>query len=344
MKIRNIVFSGFMGAILATASNAAPTIASKAYVDGLVDNNVSTLNQTMQANYDQLSEDIALNADAIADNVTAIADMDAAYKLADEATLSSAKGYTDQEIDELEKTLSSTGGNVTALEKRVKANEDNIATHTTDIATNASGVADNKAAIDAINNADTGLLSQAKAYTDELANGAVATNTAAIEKLNGSGEGSIAQSIADAIATYATVEYVDTQDSALGVRIKANEDYIVQHKTDYSALTQTVANNKAAAEKAVKDLTDGQVTTNKNDIATLMANAETTGSVDNKVATSAAQTKTAYETYAIPKPSDSDCDALSGLCVLSVSSDGTTLQWVDVTDAVVSEPDGGEEA
>ena len=344
MKIRNIVFSGFMGAILATASNAAPTIASKAYVDGLVDNNVSTLNQTMQANYDQLSEDIALNADAIADNATAIQNMGAAYKAADEATLSSAKGYTDQEIDELEKTLSSTGGNVTALEKRVKANEDNIATHTTDIATNASGVADNKAAIDAINNADTGLLSQAKVYTDELANGAVATNTAAIEKLNGSGEGSVAKKIADAMATYATIEYVDTQDSALDTRVKANEDYIAQHKTDYSALTQTVADNKTAAEKAVKDLTDGQVTTNKNDIATLMANAETTGSVDNKVATSAAQTKTAYETYAIPKPSDSDCDASSGLCVLSVSSDGTTLQWVDVTDAVVSEPDGGEEA
>lgn len=182
MKIKNIVFSGVMGAILATAANAAPTIASKAYVDGLIDNNVTNLSQT-------------------------------------------------------------------------------IATHTTDIATNASGVAVNKAAIDAINNADTGLLSQAKAYTDELADGAVATNTG--------------------------------------------------------------------------------------NITTLMANAETTGSVDNKVATSAAQTKTAYETYAIPKPDSNQCNAASGLCVLSYNSQGV-LQWVDVTEEGTATPDesttGGQEA
>lgn len=343
MKIRNIVFSGFMGAILATASNAAPTIASKAYVDGLVDNNVSTLNQTIQANYNELSEDIALNADDIADNATAIQNMDAAYKAADEATLSSAKGYTDQEITKLNDSLANTGTNVGALSgkldsltERVSTNETGIATNKTNISTNATNILSNAGAIET--------LTQTVADNKTAAENAVATNTAAIETLNGSGEGSVAKKIADAIATYATIEYVDTQDSALDTRVKANEDYIAQHKTDYSTLTQTVADNKTAAEKAVKDLTDGQVTTNKNDIATLMANAETTGSVDNKVATSAAQTKTAYETYAIPKPSDSDCDASSGLCVLSVSSDGTTLQWVDVTDAVVSEPEGGEEA
>lgn len=351
MKIRNIVFSGFMGAILATASNAAPTIASKAYVDGLVDNNVSTLNQTMQANYDQLSEDIALNADAIADNATAIQNMDAAYKTADEATLSSAKGYTDQEITKLNDSLANTGTNVGALSgkldsltERVSTNETGIATNKTNISTNATNILSNAGAIETLTQTVADNKTAAENAVKALADNAVATNTAAIEKLNGSGEGSVAKKIADAIATYATIEYVDTQDSALDTRVKANEDYIAQHKTDYSTLTQTVADNKTAAEKAVKDLTDGQVTTNKNDIATLMANAETTGSVDNKVATSAAQTKTAYETYAIPKPSDSDCDASSGLCVLSVSSDGTTLQWVDVTDAVVSEPEGGEEA
>lgn len=265
MKIKNIVFSGVMGAILATAANAAPTIASKPYVDGLIDNNVTNLSQTIEANYNELSKDIGLNA-------TAIAGVDAAYQAADTrirtdfaaadaATLADAKAYTDTEIDTLEKNLSSTGGSVEALELRVKANENNIATHTTDIATNASGVAVNKAAIDAINNADTGLLSQAKAYTDELADGAVATNTG--------------------------------------------------------------------------------------NITTLMANAETTGSVDNKVATSAAQTKTAYETYAIPKPDSNQCNAASGLCVLSYNSQGV-LQWVDVTEEGTATPDesttGGQEA
>lgn len=40
-------------------------------------------------------------------------------------------------------------------------------------------------AIDAINNGTTGILAQAKAYTDELANGAVSANTAALATLNG---------------------------------------------------------------------------------------------------------------------------------------------------------------
>lgn len=346
MKIKNIVFSGVMGAILATAANAAPTIASKAYVDGLVGENVTNLTQTIEENYNELSEDIGLNAAAITDNATAIAGVDAAYQAADTqirtdfaaadaATLADAKEYTDDEITKLNNNLSSTGGSVDALALRVKANEDDIAAHTTDIATNASGVAENKAAIDAINNADTGLLSQAKAYTDELADGAVATNTAAIETLNGSGEGSVAKKIADAISTYATIEYVDTKDSALDTRVKANEDYIAQHKTDYQTLNSSVSTNTA------------NIATNTGNITTLMANAETTGSVDNKVATSAAQTKTAYETYAIPKPNLHECNAVSGLCVLSYNSQGV-LQWVDVTEESTTTPDepttGGDEA
>ena len=361
MKIKNIVFSGVMGAILATAANAAPTIASKAYVDGLVGENVTNLTQIIEDDFDVLSG-------AIEDNATAIAGVDAAYQAADATTLSSAKGYTDQEITKLNNSLSTTGGSVEALALRVKANEDNIATHTTDIATNTQGVAENKAAIDAINNADTGLLSQAKAYTDALAENAVATNTqgvadnkaaidainnaatgllsqakaytdalaenavatntqniatntAAIETLNGDGEGSIAKSIADAISTYATKKYVDDQDSALDGKITTNANAI-------GAVDTLTTSEKTNTVGAINEV-------NAN-VTTLMANAETTGSVDNKVATSAAQTKTAYETYAIPKPSDSDCNAASGLCVLSVSADGQTLTWVDVTDTVTA--------
>lgn len=52
----------------------------------------------------------------------------------------------------------------------------------------------------------------AKAYTDELAGGAVAGNTAAIEKLNGTGEGSVAKAVADSAATLqASIDAVDTK-------------------------------------------------------------------------------------------------------------------------------------
>lgn len=61
---------------------------------------------------------------------------------------------------------------------------------------------------DAVGSANTALES-AKAYTDELANGAVATNTAAIEAINNAETGILAQAKA----------YVDTQDAA-------NKEYV----------------------------------------------------------------------------------------------------------------------
>ena len=55
MKVKNIAFSGFMGAILAMgAANAAPSIASKQYVDdsvGAVSTSVSTLSKNLTDNY-----------------------------------------------------------------------------------------------------------------------------------------------------------------------------------------------------------------------------------------------------------------------------------------------------
>lgn len=351
MKIKNIVFSGVMGAILATAANAAPTIASKAYVDGLVGENVTNLTQTIEANYNGLSADIADNAAAITDNATAIADMDAAYKLADEATLSSAKGYTDQEITKLNDSLANTGTNVGALSgkldsltERVSTNETGIATNKTNISTNATNILSNAGAIEALTQTVADNKTAAENAVKALADNAVATNTAAIETLNGSGEGSVAKKIADAISaseatasnTYATKQYVDTQDSALDTRVKANEEYIAQHKTDYSTLTQTVADNKTAAENAVKALADNAVKANTDAIAVLQGSNETEGSVDNKV-----------QAYAIPKPDLNQCNAASGLCVLSYNSQGV-LQWVDVTEESTTTPDepttGGNEA
>lgn len=62
-----------------------------------------------------------------------------------------------------------------------------------------------KASVDAINNEETGILAQAKKYTDdevkELADGQVKTNKEAIEKLNGDAEteGSVAKAVKDAV-------------------------------------------------------------------------------------------------------------------------------------------------
>lgn len=70
---------------------------------------------------------------------------------------------------------------------------------TTDIATLEVTVAGLETKTDA-----TAKLTEAKGYTDALANGAVKANTEAIAKLNGTGEGSVDKKVADAINAFAT--------------------------------------------------------------------------------------------------------------------------------------------
>ena len=142
----------------------------------------------------------------------------------------------------------------------------------------------NKASIDAINNADTGILKTAKDYADskvkDLADGAVATNTAAIATLNGdeTTAGSVKKAVKDAsdtinakIGTVAegktvvqmiedaktAATYDDTEIRGL---IQDNADAIEAHKTaidskvttlvgtDTDKSVRTIANEELAAQ------------------------------------------------------------------------------------------------
>ena len=142
----------------------------------------------------------------------------------------------------------------------------------------------NKASIDAINNADTGILKTAKDYADskvkDLADGAVATNTAAIATLNGdeTTAGSVKKAVKDAsdaintkigaVAEGKTVvqmiedaktasTYDDTEIRGL---IQDNADAIEAHKTaidskvttlvgsDTDKSVRTIANEELAAQ------------------------------------------------------------------------------------------------
>ena len=84
----------------------------------------------------------------------------------------------------------------------------------------------NAAAIEAINAADTGILAQAKAYTDALANGAVATNTAAIAAINNADTG---------IAATAK-NYADSLNTAMSERVQALEDVPYATESDIDSL------------------------------------------------------------------------------------------------------------
>lgn len=145
---------------------------------------------------------------------------------------------------------------------------------------NATAIKANADAISAINNADTGILAEAKKYTDEeikeLAEGAVATNTANIATLNGdeATEGSVKKAVkdsADAInATIGTVEsgktvvemisdaktaatYDDTQVKA---DIQANANAISALDGEVGDLTTLKTTEKATVVGAVNEVVD----------------------------------------------------------------------------------------
>ena len=138
-------------------------------------------------------------------------------------------------------TLTIPEQDLTSLQNRIKANEDAIA---------------------AINNENTGILVQAKGYTDaevkKLADGSVADNTAAIEAINNETTGILAQAKAHA----------DGKDAAIAAAKKAGDDA----QADVDALelvvgamyTNTQIDEAIAAAKTSATYDDTQV---KADIA-----------------------------------------------------------------------------
>lgn len=94
----------------------------------------------------------------------------------------------------------------------------------------------------------------AKAYTDELANGAVKTNTEALATLNGTGEGSVAKAVADSAATL--------QGSIDGVDAKAD-----QNAADIAAINDGTNGILAQA----KNYADDQIEAVQGDVDDLAA-------------------------------------------------------------------------
>ena len=103
-----------------------------------------------------------------------------------------------------------------------------------------------------------GALAEAKAYTDQLANGAVKTNTEAIAKLNGDAntEGSVAKAVADSAATL--------QVSIEGVDAKADKN-----AEDITAINDGT-NGILAQAKAYADAEDSKIEQEVADLAGLV--------------------------------------------------------------------------
>ena len=190
-------------------------------------------------------------------------------------------------------------GVVTDLSNRVKAIEDapyasesyvgsQIDSYDTTTITPIKNIVDKLNGADTVDGSVAKALKDAKAYTDELANGAVKTNTEAIATLtsNATTEGSVKYEVAQAVTNL-----IDGAPAALDT-LKELADYIAGDETgagglvaeiDANAKAIELLNNteattgsvkataKSYADAAVKSLTEGAIKTNADAIAALDA-------------------------------------------------------------------------
>lgn len=265
------------------------------------------------------------------------------------------------EIDTLQGTVGNeTSGlvaDVNALESMVgdKSVADQIATSLQSAKDYADGLATN---YDAAGAADTAL-SSAKTYTnEEIAKlsgdgGAIKTlETTVAGKADASTVTTLSGTV-DGIAGRVTtaegeIDALQAADTAINDKIgtvaegKTVVEMIADAQTAAEYDDTAVKADIAANTASIKTINEGavmtsgidaekvaQIGTNTTAIATLNADAQTAGSVDNKIATAKATL--------LDKPVDNNCTAESGLCVLTLSKDGSKLVWIDVTDPADAE-------
>ena len=251
MKVKNIVFSGIMAAILgATAADAAISVASQAYVDGKIKTNADAISELSQT---------------VADNKTA-ADATATLvgTLPEGATATTIVGYitekttgiaSDQQLNELGQTVSGQGEKITALETLTGENgqiAQNIAKTLQDAKDYAAGLATNYDAAGSAAAAETA----AKGYTDTTVAGLDADQVGAdgsYIKLVSQADGKVS---ASAEAFVAEINE-STKDSGNAPSVAAVTGYITEElavvtgQDGISGLKTAVQNlNSGKADKA----------------------------------------------------------------------------------------------
>lgn len=357
MKVKNIMFSGVMAAILmGTAGAHAVEIASTGYVDTEVAKKAdatefSTLKGVVESATDglatkasktELSEGLALKADA--DNVYTIEQANEKFEQQTDAIakLTEAKNYTDTQVDALLDSLNGSGedgdtgikgtvlqhtSQITSLQDKVGnetvANQISNAITALDLENTygaKSAVEANTSAITAINNADTGLLAQAKADATAKADKALEDAKAYTDQEVGAVDAKFADytKTSDLNTTFATDEEVETIQTTLQGNIDAKvatETYNAKVGELETAIggkqTALDEGQLAAVNSGVTSATVDQVAANK------------TKSEANESAISTLQNDLATK---ITKPAA--CD--TGNCVLAMLEGGEP-QWVVLT-------------
>ena len=305
MKVKNIAFSGFMGAILAMgAANAAPSIASKQYVDdsvGAVSTSVSTLSKNLTDNY-TTTEGLG---GVITTNITN----------------SIASGAIKTALDDKENNANKVG----AVTEENKASDILFPTVGAMTQYTQKAIAD---AVDAGIDVNTDQIAAGAITEQKLQDGAVTTPKIAENAVT-------AQKIAEG-----AVETGKIAENAVTAQ-KIAEGAVEAGKIAENAVTaQKIADGAVAAGKIAEGavetgkIANKAVTTEKlaDDIANKISAAQTADDVTKAISDAITEPDGAIKQVMdtkIPKP-EGTCVTESGRCVLSVDTAGN-FTWIDVT-------------
>lgn len=316
MKVRNIMFTGFMAAILgATSANAAISVASQGYVDakvGAVSTSVSNLETTVSNTYQTKAE-----------------------------AETAASGVETELAKKVDQTVYD--AHLTAQEAIDAKQTEDISKNTAAIAT-LNGDAETPGSVKNEIKVLSDLLGGTSGDVTSLTT-QVSANTTAIEKLNAEAAtiGSVANSIAEALKDYSTTEQVDAKDTAT---LDAAKEYADGLADNYDA-----AGSAAAVEAKLADYTktseldagfvsEAEMTTFKSSNDEAIADAKKAGT-EAATAAAAAQSKadanaesiSQLETDLATKITAPDACATQD-CVLSINKASGTIAWVPLTEPV----------
>lgn len=334
MKVKNIMFSGVMAAILgATGAHAAISVASQGYVDskvGEVATSVSTLETNVAANEAAIGAlDGTLNT-AKEELQVAIDDEVLAREQADTAL--------DSRLQELEKFSGEGEGSVAKQIADAVAGEASLreAADTalqTQITANATGVSEAKAAA-------AKALTDANAYTDTE-----------VGKVNAKfADYTTTDVLNTRLNDYATTAALTAEETARKeadlVATQALENVYTKEQANAAFDAAGSADDALTAAKAYTDeLANGQVKTNKESIESInttlgtMATSETVNTLTTRVGTAesdidALQAKDAELVADLATKIEAPAACETQDCVLSINKASGTIAWVPLTEPV----------
>ena len=354
MKVKNIMFSGFMAAIMMSATagiaHAAVSVASKGYVDSKT---VNASYATDSTNYLGSVTGVKNATVELDKQIKSVSDV--ANAAVSTETFNTFKADNDDAIADAKAAGTAAS---TALGEYKTAND--------------AAVQANTSAIELINDADNGILKKAQGYTDteldKLEESLTGTSTnlselsgkvSALETSQGTqntdiaslkekvGDKTVATAIADAVSTLETKSdaaqkladakaYTDTEVAKVNTALTGYKTEMTTTLGDYAKTTAvTSAITEATKDLATKGttlahygITDASTTTQmETAIATAKTGAETTakGYTDAEIAKLSAIARAT-----VP----AECESTdSSLCVLTLGTNGE-YKWVSLTEPV----------